>query len=164
MLALGIGALLAVAGLAFVLWPIVRGTLIAPSAGTASDAAPEASAIEALREIQFDQATGKLSPEDYASLRASYTPLALAELRERDAATTAADLDPAEALVARVRERVVNAGSAKACPEHGVRPESDAMFCSDCGRFLGPACASCGAQVTGERARFCTECGASLAA
>jgi hypothetical protein len=186
MLALVVGSLLAVAALAFVLWPLVRGSIVAEPRmprmpRRASEQAPEASAIEALREIEFDQATGKLSPEDYASLRASYTPLALAELREADAADAAnaahaadaravpassTELDPAEQLITRAKALAAakGSGAAKACPSHGARPEPDAVFCSDCGRFLGAACLRCGAPADNDRARFCTECGASLAA
>ena len=67
MTALLVGTLLAVLGLVYVLYPLMRGaavTLPVPEA----EATPESSAIEALREIEFDEATGKLSPEDYATL------------------------------------------------------------------------------------------------
>lgn len=186
MLALVVGSLLAVLALAYVLWPLMRGSADAPLAIAApAELPPEASAIEALREIEFDQATGKISPEDYSALKASYTPRALEELRVRDAdaavgdagatvglAGAGAELDAAEALVARARQRATSRGGpaasspagAPVCAEHGPRPETDAAFCSDCGRFLGEACGSCGARVEGERARFCTECGAALAA
>lgn len=176
MTALLVGSVLAVLGLVFVLWPVVRGAVAADAPAAGPVLGEEASALDALREIEFDQATGKLSAEDYASLRASYTPLALAELKAREAtdaaavvdvtvvepaagsARTTSDLDPAEQLIARAKAR------ARSCPEHGLRSESDARFCSDCGRFLGTACLACGAQVESERARFCTECGGSLAA
>lgn len=175
MLALVLGSVLAVLALAYVLVPLLRGAAVTsePTA-LAPDLPPEASALEALREIEFDQATGKLSPEDYATLKATYTPKALAELKAMEAAAgvpmaagaavagvppgDAAAMDPAEALIARARQR------ARACPEHGPRPESDAMFCSDCGRYLGKACLSCGATVSSDTARFCTECGSALAA
>ncbi len=171
MAALLIGSVLAVAALAFVLWPLLRGAESLRSGAVAPDMAPEASAIEALREIEFDQATGKLSAEDYAALRASYTPLALAELKAREGvgaatadagssalAQVAGALDPAEQLIARVKSR------AQACATCGPRPEPDALYCSDCGRVLVEACLRCGARVESDRARFCTECGSALAA
>ena len=51
--------------------------------------APE-SAIDALREIEFDRATGKLSDDDYAALKAEYTRTALVELRARESADRSA--------------------------------------------------------------------------
>lgn len=167
MIALLLGSVLAVAALAFVMWPLLKGGLQATSVVLAPEQAPEASALEALREIEFDQATGKLSPEDYATLKATYTPRALAELRAREAgaaaaspaaaaALTAAD-DAAEALIARVKQ------GGRTCPSCGPRPESDALFCSDCGRMLGAGCPSCGAAVPAD-AKFCVECGTGLVA
>ncbi|HRQ77372.1 MAG TPA: hypothetical protein PLY94_02150 [Gemmatimonadaceae bacterium] len=126
MIALLLGAVLAVSALAFVMWPLLKGGLRSAPIELAPEQAPEASALEALREIEFDQATGKLSPEDYATLKATYTPLALAELRAREAgvaaaspeaalALSAAD-DAAEALIARVKQGGRN------CPSCGPRP------------------------------------------
>jgi hypothetical protein len=178
-LALVLGSALAVAALAWVLLPILRPSpepqepdLLAAAAGARLSAT---TALETLREIEFDEATGKLSPEDYAILRARYTPLAVAELEAEDRARAAAlvgagapegaatggasvAVDPAEALIARAKARAL------ACPACGPRPESDALFCSDCGRYLAAACLHCGAAVESPDARFCTGCGASLAA
>lgn len=161
MVALAIGSLLAVAGLAFVLWPLVRGAESLRASTMAPDLPTEASALDALREIEFDHATGKLSAEDYAALKASYTPLALAELRMREepvAVAASITLDHAERVIARAKSR------ARSCASCGPRGESDALFCSDCGRVLADACLRCGAPVESDRARFCTECGSSLAA
>lgn len=168
MTALVVGSVLSVLALVFVLWPLVRGAAELRATADVPDLPPEASALDALREIEFDEATGKLSADDYAALRATYTPLALAELRERDAsvgaepgdpvARTGGTVDAAEELIARAKTR------ARSCVQCGPRPEADAWFCSDCGRFLGTACLGCGAQVESELARFCTECGGSLAA
>ena len=65
------------------------------------------SAVDALREIEFDRATGKLSESDYSELKAAYTQRALAVMR---------------------------ASASPVCDECGARPESDARFCSSCGR------------------------------
>ncbi len=161
MIPLLLGSVLAVAALAFVMWPLLKGGMQATPVLLAPEQAPEASALEALREIEFDQATGKLSAEDYASLKAAYTPLALAELRARESGAAAASPavaaaeDAAEALIARVKQ-----GGAS-CPSCGPRPESDALFCSDCGRALGAGCGECGAAIAPD-AKFCVECGVQL--
>ncbi len=137
MAALVVGSLLAVLGLVYVLWPLVRGAAVSAAVVTGPELPDESSALDALREIEFDQATGKLSADDYAALRAEYTPLALAELKAREpagqAARTITDLDPAEQLIARAKARV------RYCP-------------------------ACGEKVVSVEARFCTECGGSLAA
>lgn len=174
MLALIVGSALAVLGLAYVLAPLLRGAAPVDVRPRALDLGKEASAIEALREIEFDRATGKLSAEDYATLRAAYAPRALAELEARDradgpaaatamhteapAALSEASGDAAEQLIARMKARRL------ACPEHGPRPEGDALFCSDCGRYVAGACLRCGAAVDDPASRFCGECGAALAA
>lgn len=164
MTALLVGTLLAVLGLVYVLFPLMRGASAAMPVPEA-DATPESSAIEALREIEFDQATGKLSPEDYATLKSKYTALALTELRVREGGASVGEAaapndieDAAERMIARAKQRGTS------CANCGPRPEPDALYCSDCGRHLGKACLSCGAPVDSDTARFCVECGAALAA
>ena len=127
-------------------------------------------AVAALREIEFDRETGKLSDSDYAELKTRYTREALAELRAADArdaaampvvvaALSAADADdPVEAAIRRARE---NQRSCGAC---GPRPEPDATYCSSCGRYLPGACAKCGTSVHLVGSRFCIGCGDHLAA
>ena len=179
--ALIVGTLLALAGLAFVLYPLFDDAPLAGSRFAAPRARPDAEephedAVAALREIEFDRATGKLSDDDYTSLRARYTEVALGDMRARDsavamAATPARDgadtvqlddadtaVDPVEAAVRRQRERLVE------CAACGPRPEVDALYCSDCGRYLPERCGGCGAAITEAGARFCGDCGASLAA
>ncbi|MBM3884661.1 MAG: zinc ribbon domain-containing protein [Gemmatimonadetes bacterium] len=170
MTALLVGSGLAVAALLYVLLPLLRGVDAAEMVDVVepSGAEPVAGGIEALREIEFDRATGKLSDEDYAALRARYAPLALAELRAREGAASAPVAgtpsvtldgnDPVEAMIARARAR------ASSCATCGPRPESDALFCSDCGCTLLASCLRCGAAVEAPQARFCTGCGAALAA
>jgi len=139
---------------------------------------PKGLALSALREIEFDKATGKLSDEDYEALKSKYTAEALAVLRaegagavgasepapgdaatDRPAAPSAGD--PVEALVAE-RVRQLQAGSAR-CPHCGPRPEGDALFCSSCGRSLSVGgCAECGAPLV-PGSRFCENCGVAVA-
>ena len=134
---------MAIGMLCFVLAPIFWPSRIASHTRTQRlNEPPEGgAAIDALREIEFDRATGKLSDADYASLKQSYTARALAELR--------AGVMPAAAPV---------------CPVCGPRPESDARYCSSCATYLSGSCAACGAAVTEPAARYCARCGMSLAA
>jgi cytochrome c-type biogenesis protein CcmI len=175
MTSLLLGAVLAAAALAFVLHPLFRGVgraaiplpgRPAPRGGTDGE-----SAIDALREIEFDRETGKLSEADYTTLRTEYTRRALVEMRTTAPATgaprgteatpgtpAAAALDAAEAAVLRYRQhRVV-------CGDCGPRPEPDAVYCSSCGRYLSGKCGACGAPVDAIGARFCASCGHTLAA
>ena len=59
-----------------------------PAASPRPAEVPE-SAIDALREIEFDRATGKLSDDDYASLKTEYTRTALVEMRAREPVVSA---------------------------------------------------------------------------
>jgi hypothetical protein len=104
-------------------------------------------ALLALREIEFDLATGKLSAEDHADLKERFTVEAAAALREESGSAVAAA--PAAAPK----------GGAVRCPNCGPRPESDARFCSNCGRGVGDAaCSGCGAPLA-PGAKFCEGCG-----
>jgi hypothetical protein len=127
-------------------------------------------AVAALREIEFDRETGKLSDSDYAELKTRYTREALAELRAADArdavaapvvvaALSPADAaDPVEAAIRRARE------NQRSCGVCGPRPEPDATYCSSCGRYLPGACGKCGTNVDLVGSRFCSGCGDHLAA
>lgn len=166
MLALIIGTLLAVAALAFVLYPVFFGVARSAPAHAASAPNERESAVVALREIEFDRATGKLSDADYAELKARYTTQAIAAMRESrgggDAATVARPSDDEiEAAVQAYRARGKGGAVCVAC---GPRPEHDAVFCSNCGRYLQDRCAGCGAPVVAPDARYCLNCGSSLAA
>jgi hypothetical protein len=124
-------------------------------------------AVAALREIEFDRETGKLSDSDYAELKTRYTREALAELRAADAREASAvpamvvvpaALSLADAAIRRARE------NQRSCGVCGPRPEPDATYCSSCGRYLPGACAKCGTHVDLVGSRFCAGCGDQLAA
>ncbi len=111
MIPLIVGTVLALLTLSFVLYPLLvgDGTLNTARGILTNDLrSPERNtAVDALREIEFDRATGKLSDSDYNELKASYTQRALAVMRSSGAAI---------------------------CDICGPRPEGDAQFCSNCGR------------------------------
>ncbi|MDB4915301.1 MAG: hypothetical protein JWM95_2945 [Gemmatimonadetes bacterium] len=154
------GTLLAVGALAFVLFPLFVGAGVLPAriATTAKQTAgaAEQDAVVALREIEFDRATGKLSDSDYDELRARYTQHALDAMRSGAPAGVAAD--PAEAAVLAYRARL------KDCMSCGPRPEPDATYCSNCGRYLPGSCGACGASVAESGAMYCNGCGRALTA
>lgn len=113
MTALLIGTALAVASLCYVLYPLFRTAPAMPIArpGATGTVEQEGSAIEALRELEFDRQTGKISDADYAPLKARYTEEAVVAMRDGGSGT-------------------------RACPNCGPRPKSDARFCSNCGSVL----------------------------
>jgi hypothetical protein len=81
-IALVIGTVLAVGALAFVLYPLFFDAPVARRpVQRASDSLSDDVAVAALREIEFDRATGKLSDPDYAQLKEQYTRQALASMR-----------------------------------------------------------------------------------
>lgn len=109
MIALFLGTALAVTSLLYVLYPLFRAQPV-PVRRTARVATGRSSsAVDALRELEFDRQTGKISASDYDSLKARYTEQAVAVMR---------------------------AGNAPVCERCGPRPESDAQFCSNCGSAL----------------------------
>lgn len=159
MLPLIVGTLLAVGALGYVLFPLLAGPvplgrrrMPRQRAGARES---EHEAIVALREIEFDRVTGKLSDADYAELKTRYTQRALEAMRAGD---PAASDDAIEAAVLSYRARL------QRCVECGPRPESDALYCSNCGRYLPGACAACGATIAQAGAAFCGTCGGRLAA
>jgi hypothetical protein len=167
-----VGILLATGAVSFVLRPIFRPSSL-PSPLNLSgdegedpddDLSPQAVALRALKEIEFDRATGKLSDADYDALHGQYQAAALAALRgeggERGAGSGTTRPQPAP------RSPL----PAPRCPVDGPRPEPDAVFCSTCGRRLAQRegsttgyCARCGTTLEAG-ARFCASCGSRIAA
>ncbi len=153
--------------LAVVLWVVFFPT----GGGRGRDLPPEPPELEetrrgaallALKEIEFDRATGKLNDADYETLRARYSVEAVAALRDEPAPVATATDDPEAMIAARaaVLRSAGASGSPAACARCGPRPEPDARFCSGCGQPIGSAaaCRSCGAPLPDD-ARFCPGCG-----
>jgi hypothetical protein len=124
---------------------------------------PKGVALTALKEIEFDRETGKLSDADYELLKQKYTTAALEALRAEERAAGPTDVEAM--IAARVQSLRATPAGAPACPTCGPRPESDAAFCSGCGRRLhvAAACDRCGAPLSPD-SRFCEGCGTRVAA
>jgi len=127
-------------------------------------------ALLALKEIEFDRETGKLSERDYRMLQARYGSEALAALEAEPPADAAAGTGDPEELVAARLQLLRSAHSSgppapPVCRSCGPRPESDAAFCSGCGAPLTAAgfCSQCGAALP-PGSRFCAGCGTRVAA
>jgi len=133
-------ALVGAAGLWLVLQPI-----FAPGQGESPpvepldpEDTPRGIALAALKEIDFDRETGKLSDSDYAYLKSKYTQAALDALRSET---------PEAQVPASPR------GQLPRCQICGIRPEPDAIFCSTCGRRLARSHAAPDAAPLPESAR-----------
>ena len=109
MTALLVGTALAVASLCYVLYPLFRADIAVLPRPLANAGMHQSPAIDALRELEFDRQTAKISDSDYETLKARYTEQAVAVMR---------------------------AGDARVCARCGPRPERDAEFCSKCGAAL----------------------------
>ncbi len=173
MLELITGILLAAGAVYFVLRPILHPELPEPGKGDEGgleegedpedDLSPRAVALRALKEIEFDRATGKLSDADYDALKVKYTFEALVALR---ADPTGSGMRDAGGVLSAAASHPVSRIPHPVCPNHGTRPESDAQFCSECGRRLATApgyCARCGTTLESD-AHYCHSCGARVAA
>lgn len=126
-------------------------------------------ALLALKEIEFDRATGKLSDRDYADLKERYSAEALTALLEPGEPPAVATADPEALIAARLNQlRSASASGTPAppaCATCGPRPEPDAVFCSHCGLPLTApnACSACGRTLDPD-SRFCSGCGTRVAA
>jgi Double zinc ribbon len=169
---------------ALVLWLVLQ-PLIRPAAARLPvfepvdpGETPKGIALSALKEIEFDRETGKLSDTDYEFLKAKYTAVALEALRQEPEGDRAGiGSDNVEAMIA-AKVRALRSASASTssdpvpatsppleCSSCGPRPEPDAVYCSSCGRRLPVrgVCDQCGTALL-PGSRYCESCGRQVAA
>ena len=90
----------------------------------------------ALRDVEYDYATGKLNEEDYRSLRRELAAEALAALEHADAeaaAGPAAAPPELEEEIARLRGGLRTGATCAVC---GTANDADSRFCAHCGTPL----------------------------
>jgi len=172
--------LVGIAALWLVLQPLIRprSSPSLPFEPLDPEETPKGVALAALKEIEFDRETGKLSDDDYELLKAKYTLAAVEALRHEQTGAVSNDIEALIAAKVRALRSAVattpsdtspppsaSLDSAPACDTCGPRPEPDAVFCSTCGRRLSARqyCDRCGAGLLPE-SRFCEACGRPVAA
>ncbi len=147
MLELIAGVIVALVALALVLEPLLAKEPSPPSpvepdfTSIEESESPKIRALLALKEIEFDRATGKLSDEDYAGLKAKYSAEAVEEIRREEVAGAAgaagaADAAGAAADAAEHAVQLAKHAALVVCPACGPRPEPAAVFCSRCGGLV----------------------------
>lgn len=114
-------------------WPLLRRGEAAVDRGTA---APDRNrekemALLAIRELEFDYATGKISAEDYGPLRARYEARALEIMTQPAPAAPGADA-PRD-LDAEIEAAIAQARGGTRCLACGDALPRDARFCPACG-------------------------------
>jgi hypothetical protein len=172
--------LVGIAVLWLVLQPLIRprSSVSLPFEPLDPEETPKGVALAALKEIEFDRETGKLSDADYESLKAKYTAEALEALRAEQSEAVSNDIEaliaakvrslrsaPATTPLDTAAPLSVSSDVSPDCDTCGPRPEPDALFCSTCGRALAKrvVCDRCGAGLPAE-SRFCEACGRPVAA
>ncbi len=181
----------------YVLYPVIRASALgrryfreAAESDRLADILAQRDAIyQAIRDLDFDRETGKLTPEDHRAMRAQLVAQGVAVLQELDRLMEHVGADDLEGEiereVARLRQHravpvtepaVSGVGeaeteplAARTCPQCGQRARPDAAFCVHCGTSLEAVtaepcegvCPSCGASFeAGDR--YCRVCGAAL--
>lgn len=125
------------------------------------------SSYAAIRELEFDYHTGKISEDDYKELYGSLKTDALraikgieegeSEYRKKLDAELEEEIKEQRGL--RTKPGNEGVGEAAVCPACGSRAAPGSKFCSSCGARFGWVCAECGS-INSSQAGFCRNCGA----
>ena len=111
--------------------------------------------LEALQDLDFEQASGKVSKQDYDSARADYLQQVSNVMAEIEAIAP-----KKKSKSARDKTATSDAIACASCRQSN-RPGS--KFCSECGASLAStACGSCGAELP-DGSKFCNACGEKVA-
>jgi RNA polymerase subunit RPABC4/transcription elongation factor Spt4 len=171
--------LMAFAALLAVAHPILARTPGSEPAATSAEetidelVAQRDAVFQALRELRFDHAVGKITDEDYVAFEGSLKQTAADSLRALDEWEARADMEvePDIERIVAARAALVASGGI-ACPNCGRPAGPEDKFCGSCGAPLpevpvpaevAQACPNCG-RLFEPGDRFCAECGQELPA
>ena len=173
-----LGLVLALAAVFVVVLPILRPPSDAPKPSILFDDPEDdprehrkALALAALKEIEFDRETGKLSEDDYQAMLARYTKEAVEALKAAEAPAVApapdaaagapeAEAVPAEPALAMAGSNG-SGGNGHAPSREGAAEDAVERLIAETRKAIRGRkfCTSCGAPLEGS-GRFCVECGA----
>ena len=160
-------ALLATLGaivVAFVLYPVFTEapatgpTVLDESALALSDLSDKKAMLyEAIQDLDFENASGKISETDYETLRNDYLAQVSVVIKKMDGLAPA---KPATATTvqAEPEEPATKQDGELACASCGAHNPQGSNFCLECGHAFALGCASCGESLPAN-ARFCNACG-----
>ncbi len=164
-------ALLATLGaiaVTFILYPVFTAApATAPSELDESELAlselsdKKAMLYEALQDLDFEKAAGKVSDTDYETARTHYLARVSAVMEKMDALAPQKQ-KPAKSTK-KAAKRKQKLGGEVACESCGEANPKGSNFCLECGKPIAATCASCGESLPAE-ARFCNACGEKVTA
>lgn len=132
-------ALLAGAVVLFLLHPMITGER-APMEGEEDEMSEAESrrrvTLRALRDVEYDRATGKLDEHDYQALRRELSAEALAALDAEQAEQALREPEALEREIARVRAGL---HTGRTCARCGHVNPAESRFCASCGQALAGA-------------------------
>ncbi len=168
-------ALLATLGaivVAFVLYPVfTEATAGAPTAFHETDVAlsdlrdKKAMLYDAIQDLDFEKAAGKVSDSDYENARSDYLAQVAVVLEKLDALAPP-DTEPEPTSTEKTPTKKRTAQETKdslECASCGELNPKASNFCIQCGNPFAAACASCGESLH-HKARFCNACGEKVSA
>ena len=150
-----IGLVLATAGLFFVMKPFYTKSSLKSKRASVGNKPEEArlAALSALRDLDFDYRTGKVSEDDYPALRS--------QLLAEAAKYVDLEKEQEDKIESLIRARKTKGTQERICDQCGKALDENARFCPHCGAEVSTACPSCGGMIKTEDV-FCISCGARL--
>ena len=131
----------------FIVRPLLERAGLGPRQPTRAEtlAAERETVVTALRELDFDHATGKIAEEDYSAQRAALVAQGVALLKQLDEISNQSPAqtldDELEAAIRAARAKIskepsVSQPNTLRCPQCNQPHQADDRFCSKCGATL----------------------------